>query len=50
MSEETGAISLAHDGNLYYDLDSDELNRTLKVLLTVKEGSDELAQEVTLED
>ncbi len=50
VSEETGAISLAHDGNLYYDLDSEELGRTLKVLLTVKEGSEELAKEVTLED
>ena len=50
VSEETGAISLAHDGNLYYDLDNDELNRTLKVLLTVTEGSEELVKEVTLED
>ena len=50
VSEETGSISLSHDGNLYYDLDNDELNRTLKVLLTVKEGSDEMSKEVTLED
>jgi diadenylate cyclase len=30
VSEETGAISLAHDGNLYYDLSSLEVTRKLK--------------------
>jgi diadenylate cyclase len=33
VSEETGAISLAHDGNLYYDLSSLEITRKLKEFL-----------------
>jgi diadenylate cyclase len=33
VSEETGAISLAYDGNLYYDLASLELTRKLKEFL-----------------
>jgi diadenylate cyclase len=33
VSEETGAVSLAHDGNLYYDLSSLELTRKLKEFL-----------------
>jgi diadenylate cyclase len=33
VSEETGAISLAHDGNLYYDLSSLEVTRKLKEFL-----------------
>jgi diadenylate cyclase len=32
VSEETGAISLAYDANLYYDLTIDEISRRLKVL------------------
>jgi diadenylate cyclase len=33
VSEETGAISLAYDGNLYYDLSSLEITRKLKEFL-----------------
>jgi diadenylate cyclase len=33
VSEETGAVSLAHDGNLYYDLSSLEVTRKLKEFL-----------------
>ncbi|MCL2294338.1 MAG: diadenylate cyclase CdaA [Spirochaetes bacterium] len=37
VSEETAAISIAFEGILYYDLDKDELRKTLKKLLSVKE-------------
>jgi diadenylate cyclase len=33
VSEETGAISLAHDSNLHYDLQASEITRRLKRLL-----------------
>jgi diadenylate cyclase len=33
VSEETGAVSVAHDGNLYYDLSSLEVTRKLKEFL-----------------
>jgi diadenylate cyclase len=33
VSEETGAVSLAHDSNLHYDLSSNDLTRRLKRLL-----------------
>jgi diadenylate cyclase len=32
VSEETGALSLAYEGNLLYDLTSKELSRRLKAL------------------
>ena len=46
VSEETGAISLAFDGNLLYDLENDDIDRTLKLLLTDKEVSEERTGEV----
>ncbi|MBN2510312.1 MAG: diadenylate cyclase CdaA [Spirochaetales bacterium] len=37
VSEETGAISLAYDANLYYDLSAKELRRSLKQLIELRE-------------
>jgi diadenylate cyclase len=37
VSEETGAISLSYDANLYYDLSIEELRRKLKYLLNSRE-------------
>lgn len=37
VSEETGAISLSHDSNLYYDLSVSDLRRTLRQLLDLRE-------------
>ena len=33
VSEETGALSLAYDGNIFYDLEEDEVRRRLHVML-----------------
>lgn len=41
VSEETGAISLAYDANLHYDLPVDEVRRSLTRLLNVSSGSEE---------
>jgi len=43
VSEETGAISLAYDGKVYYDLSSMEVTRTLKELMDrgSRKGTDE---------
>jgi diadenylate cyclase len=48
VSEETGAISLAYDANLYYDLTVDEIRRRLRDLLDGPEATEEaeLEQEV----
>jgi diadenylate cyclase len=37
VSEETGAVSLAYEANLYYDLTSAELRRNLRMLLELSE-------------
>jgi diadenylate cyclase len=52
VSEETGAISLAYDANLYYDLPMDSVRRQLKDLLEFRKEADEEeeAEEVALED
>ncbi|MFP3042932.1 diadenylate cyclase CdaA [Treponema primitia] len=59
VSEETGAISLAVDGKLYYDLSPIEVQRKLKELLDrgvrsgdsePKAGSVEVAMDSTLDD
>ena len=39
VSEETGAMSLAYDSKLYYDLSSSELTRQLETLLDVSDES-----------
>lgn len=38
VSEETGAISLACEGNFFYDLSTDELRKQLVILMNVKES------------
>lgn len=43
VSEETGAISLAYDANLYYDLSVHELRRSLGQLLEVRDDREETA-------
>jgi diadenylate cyclase len=37
VSEETGAMSMSYDANLYYDLSVKELRKRLKVLLEIEE-------------
>ncbi len=49
LSEETGALSLAYDANLYYDLSSGETERTLKNLLGVSGESAEESEEIVVE-
>jgi diadenylate cyclase len=44
-SEETGAISLAHDSKLYYDLSIDEIRRNVKFLLDVRDEETEKPKE-----
>ena len=50
VSEETGAISLAYEGNLFYDLSIEEIQRTLKKLLDFRDDSDREREEVAFED
>ncbi|MFW5689830.1 MAG: diadenylate cyclase, partial [Spirochaetota bacterium] len=40
VSEESGAISLAYDANLYYNLGIDEVRRRLAELLDLQEPVD----------
>ncbi len=49
VSEETGAVSLAYDGNLHYDLSIDEIRRKLKELLDFKDDVDDRAEEASHE-
>ena len=39
VSEETGAISLAYDSQLFYDLNMEQLTKTLETLLEIKPDS-----------
>ena len=48
VSEETGAISLAYDANLLYDLSIDEIGQRLRRLLAFRGREEE--QEEELED
>ena len=50
VSEETGSVSIAYDGNLYYDMEEKEIKRTLKSLLISKSRSEEITEEVAVED
>jgi diadenylate cyclase len=51
VSEETGALSLAYDGNLYYDLSVDDIRHRLSELLKLRERSEPSEEEVeSLED
>jgi diadenylate cyclase len=44
-SEETGAISLAYDSRLYYDLSIDEIRKNVKYLLNVRDEETESSLE-----
>ena len=52
VSEESGAISLAFDGKIYYGLSSIEVTRKLKELLDqgLRKGESETAQQEILEE
>ncbi|MDX9800696.1 MAG: diadenylate cyclase CdaA [Spirochaetia bacterium] len=50
VSEETGAISIASDGSLYYDLEKEEIPRTLRSLLSIKDKEEREKEEVEIED
>jgi diadenylate cyclase len=47
VSEETGAVSLAYDGNLYYDLGTDEVRARLIDLLNIASIGDLEQEEVS---
>jgi len=47
VSEETGAVSLAYDGNLYYDLGTDEVRARLIDLLNIANIGDLKQEEVS---
>lgn len=49
VSEETGAISLAYNGALHYDLSNEELRSRLKDLLEFKDSEDSAAKEASYE-
>ncbi|MDY7028349.1 MAG: TIGR00159 family protein, partial [Spirochaetota bacterium] len=48
LSEESGALSLAYDANLYYDLSSREVGRTLRNLLGVSGESAEESEDISV--
>ena len=50
VSEETGAISVASDGSLYYDLEKEDLTRTLRNLLSIKDKEERDKEGVEIED
>lgn len=50
VSEETGAISLAYDGNLFYDLSIEEIRKQLKTLMNFREESEEEREEAVVEE
>ncbi len=50
VSEQTGAISLAYDANLYYDLSLDEVKSSLKRLLNFREDPEEKGEEQNFEE
>jgi diadenylate cyclase len=50
VSEETGAISMAYDGKLYYDLPIEEVRRSSKRILNVREEPEEVIEETPIED
>ncbi len=50
VSEETGAISLAYEGNLFYDLSIEEIRRTLKKLLEFRDDGEHDQEEMAFED
>ena len=50
VSEETGAMSLAYDANLHYNLETDEVRRRLRNLLSARSVSDIEVEEVSTLD
>jgi diadenylate cyclase len=50
VSEQTGAISLAYDANLYYDLSLDEVKSSLKRLLNFRADPEEKGEEQNFEE
>mgnify|MGYP006298143477 FL=1 len=50
VSEETGAISMAYDGKLYYDLPIEEVRRSSKRILNVREEPEEVIEESPIEE
>ena len=50
VSEETGAVSLAYDAQLFYDLSMDEIRRNVRKLLHVREEPEMVVEEKALED
>ncbi len=50
VSEETGAVSLAYEASLYYDLNIEEARGTLKRLLNFKDEPEEAGEETAVEE
>jgi diadenylate cyclase len=50
VSEETGAVSLAYDAQLFYDLSMEEIRRNVRKLLHVREEPEMVVEEKPLED
>jgi diadenylate cyclase len=50
VSEETGAVSLAYDGKLFDDLPLEEVRRTTRSLLNVREEPEEVIEESPVEE
>ncbi len=50
VSEETGAVSLAYDANLFYDLSIDEARKALKALLDFREDGEKEREEAPIEE
>lgn len=50
VSEESGAISLAYDANLYYDLTLPEIRTSVRRLLDLREGGDPASEESVFDE
>lgn len=50
VSEESGSISMAYDGRLYYDLPIEEIRRSSKQILNVREEPEEVIEESPIEE
>ena len=50
VSEETGALSISYDANLYYDLPPGKISRMLNSLLNYEDEAEEEDEELIIED
>ncbi|GAG00266.1 unnamed protein product, partial [marine sediment metagenome] len=50
VSEESGAISLAHDANLYYDLSISEIRTAMRRLLDFRDEGESIIEETGFDE